>query len=150
MTGLRKINLQKVNEKRARFNLVLSNGVQEIETPYRPLAENSSIDQEFELIVGAFLNFDLTLKTKWTKAPIPRPTSVPVAKSHGRTSSVASIQTSASKSSEKSKKGFSRLFGSKKKKISPHHQHRPIHKGHLLSLSEQQLRLFQFMIPGMI
>lgn len=115
--GIKKIGLQKVNEKRARFNLVLSNGVQEIETPYRPLAENLSIDQEFELIVGSFLNFDLTLKTKWSKAPPAKPVVTSTPRGHGRTSSVTSIQTSASESSEKSKKGFARLFGSKKKTL---------------------------------
>lgn len=110
----KKIGLPKINDKHATFSMVLCNGVQEISTPYRSLSENVHMEQEFELIAGRQLEFDLTLKAKWPK--ITHPVVQRVAQ-HSRTTSVASVHSTSSKSSEKSHRlGFSKLFGSSKKK----------------------------------
>lgn len=117
--GLKNVNLPQVNEKKASFNLVLDNGVQELSTPFSPLKSGVAVEQEFELIAGSHLQFDLTVRAKWTKAVAKAVAQPARIVQHSRTASVASIQTTSSKSSSSSRKlGFSRLFG-RKKEVSP-------------------------------
>lgn len=109
--SVKKVLLPGVREKKAKFNMILDNGLHSITTPYKPLGDNVMMEQEFELIVGTNLEFILTLKAKWPKvvAP-PRPSSATVSPLQP-IPSVASSRMSEKKHGH----GFGKLFGGKKK-----------------------------------
>ncbi|KAF5094622.1 hypothetical protein D0Z00_003474 [Geotrichum galactomycetum] len=106
--------------------MVLDNGLHSITTPFKPLRQESSLEQEFELVVGTNLEFILTCKAKWPK-PVSSPLldNVSVAPSTRSLTSTASITSNAR--SEKSRSGFSKLFG--KKKAIAHDSIRPVPSG---------------------
>lgn len=119
--------LPNVDSKNAKICMILDNGLHSITTPYKPLHKASTtLDQEFELVVGQGLEFILTFKAKWPKpkeTPVPSPTpsqlprftesrltSNATTSSHLKpTHSVASSTASTTR-----KLGFSRLFGRNK------------------------------------
>lgn len=79
-------SLPSVETKNAKVCMILDNGLHSITTPYKAMQRRlTSLDQEFELIVGANLEFILTLKAKWPKPKEPIPTTLlpPPSNAHG-------------------------------------------------------------------
>ncbi len=121
---LSKVLLPGLETKNAKFTMVLDNGLHSITTPFKPLRQESSLEQEFELVVGTNLEFILTCKAKWPK-PVSSPLLDNVSIASSTRSSTASI-TSTTRS-EKSRSGFSKLFG--KKKTIAYDNIRPVSSG---------------------
>lgn len=111
--SIKKIALPGLKEKKAKFNMILDNGLHSITTPSKALEENVMLEQEFELIVGNNLEFILTLKAKWPKPAAAASTASTARKPSTPLQPIPS--TASSRSPEKKQGGFSKLFGSKKK-----------------------------------
>ncbi|CAN6660937.1 hypothetical protein TRVA0_033S00100 [Trichomonascus vanleenenianus] len=126
--SVKNINLPGVEERNAKFSLTLDNGIHCISTNYKSMKKVSMLDQEFELTVNKDLEFILTLKAKSPKielASVPAPQAAPIREPslernqsrHSRQLSSSSTASSIAPSiTSKKKLGFSRLFGSPKKK----------------------------------
>jgi hypothetical protein len=108
--SVKDIDLPAVNDKQAKYSLILDNGIHCISTPYKQLSRTSYLDQEFELTVGEELEFILTLKTKYPKAAVIPRKPVP---SH---LAPVSSQSTTSSASVRARHGLSRLFGAGSKK----------------------------------
>lgn len=65
IVGLKGLDLEDIDTHKAKFSLVLDNGIHCISTPNIDLDTNTSINQEFELTVGDSLEFILTLKAEY-------------------------------------------------------------------------------------
>lgn len=116
--SVRQINLPGVKTKKARFNMTLDNGLHSITTPYKALSEEVAMEQEFELIVGTNLEFILTLKGKWPKsANSPTMAKSPQMAAPGKQRPIHPVSSAQKQPTEK-KHGFSKLFGSSRKKPS--------------------------------
>ncbi|KAA8900532.1 hypothetical protein TRICI_006201 [Trichomonascus ciferrii] len=110
VVSIKDIDLPSVEDRNARFNLTLDNGIHCITTQNKPLHRTSFLDQEFELTVGDELEFILTLKAKYTKKnevvsnPIDNKPTIPP-------------PSTTSKGETRARHGLSRIFGSPKKRI---------------------------------
>lgn len=110
VVSIKDIDLPSVEDRNARFNLTLDNGIHCITTQNKPLHRTSFLDQEFELTVGDELEFILTVKAKYTQKnevvsnPIDNKPTIPP-------------PSTTSKSETRARHGLSRIFGSPKKRI---------------------------------
>ncbi|ODQ67242.1 DUF1709-domain-containing protein, partial [Nadsonia fulvescens var. elongata DSM 6958] len=94
------------NSELAKFSLTLDNGIHCISTPYKPLKNMCSVDQEFELTVENDLEFIFTLK-----AICPERTKVTTVNS-----AVPSHAATQRQPLKEKRSTFSRFFSSPKKK----------------------------------
>lgn len=109
VVSIKEIDLPSIDDRGAKFDLTLDNGIHCITTPLKQLKRSSFLDQEFELTVGDELEFILSLKAKYTKQHEYTTTNKP--------SIPPPSTTNKSESPSKNRMGFSRIFGSPKKRI---------------------------------
>lgn len=102
--SVRDVSLPNIEEKNAKYNITLDNGVHCITTSMKPLHRTSTIEEEFELSVDNQLEFIITLKAKWPKTKQSTVIRKPVPAPH------RDVRDTRSRS------GFTKIFSSSKKR----------------------------------